>query len=208
VADEPKLKEKWIDLKPDQWAAVFSQLQWVDVPKLQLRVEHENGTTEEYTLTAEEAKDWPRDDRGLLFQPDKRLQKADGLGQALAMGVTETWGLNKQIFGNLVAIVTGRVSLGNLMGPIGIAQTAFGLAGEDFYEFLIFLGIIGVNLAVINFLPIPVLDGGHMVFLIYEWIRGKPAPEGVRVAATYVGLAAILSLVVLVVYLDVKRIWG
>jgi regulator of sigma E protease len=94
------------------------------------------------------------------------------------------------------------------MGPIGIAQTAFGLAGEDFDQFLIFLGIIGVNLAVINFLPIPVLDGGHMAFLIYEWVRGKPAPEGVRVAATYIGLAAILALMVLVIYLDVRRNLG
>lgn len=208
VTDEPKPKEKWTELKPDQWASVFNQLQLEDVPKLELRVEREDGTSDVITLTAEEDKDWPRDDRGFLFQPDHRLQKADNLGQALAMGVTETWSFTNQIFGNLRAIVTGRVSLGNLMGPLGIAQTAFGLAGEDFYQFLIFLGIIGVNLAVINFLPIPVLDGGHMAFLIYEWIRGKPAPEGVRVAAAYVGLAAILSLVVLVIYLDVKRIWG
>ena len=69
------------------------------------------------------------------------------------------------------------------------------------------LGIIGVNLAVINFLPIPVLDGGHMVFLIYEWIRGKPAPETIRIGATYVGLAVILSLMILVIYLDVKKVF-
>ncbi|HEV2949962.1 MAG TPA: site-2 protease family protein [Gemmataceae bacterium] len=208
VTDEAKPHKSWTDLKPDQWAAVFNQLQYVDIPSLQVRVEREDGSTHEITIEAKEDKDWPRDDRGLLFQPDQRLQKADNLGQALAMGVNETWNFTSQIFGNLRAIVTGRVSVGNVMGPLGIAQTAFGLAGEDFNQFLIFLGIIGVNLAVINFLPIPVLDGGHMVFLIYEWIRGKPAPETVRVAATYVGLAAILSLMVLVIYLDVRRNWG
>jgi regulator of sigma E protease len=208
VTEEPKLQKSWIDLKPDQWAAVFNQLQYVDIPKVQLRVERGDGSSHELTLEAQEDQDWPRDDRGLLFQADQRLQKADNLGQALAMGVNETWNFTYQIFGNLRAIVTGRVSVGNVMGPLGIAQTAFGLAGEDFNQFLVFLGIIGVNLAVINFLPIPVLDGGHMVFLIYEWIRGKPAPETVRVAATYVGLAAILSLMVLVIYLDVRRNWG
>jgi regulator of sigma E protease len=58
---------------------------------------------------------------------------------------------------------------------------------------------------VINFLPIPVLDGGHMVFLIYEKLRGKPASEAVRVGATYAGLALILSLMVFVIYLDLTR---
>jgi regulator of sigma E protease len=207
ISDEATPQRKWTDLKDDQWAAVFEQLQNVDIPKLQLRVERSNGT-EEVTLEAQQNKSWPWDDRGLLFAPAKELQKADNVGQALVMGVNETWSFTNQIFGNFVAIATGRVSVGGVMGPLGIAQTAFSIAGEDFDQFLIFLAIIGVNLAVINFMPIPVLDGGHMAFLIYEWIRGKPAPEGVRVAATYVGLAAILSLMVLVIYLDVKRNWG
>jgi regulator of sigma E protease len=208
IADEPKPQKSWTDIKPEQWAAVFNKLQYVDFPKVQLRVEREDGTNSEITLDAEENKNWPRDDRGLHFLPDRRLEKADSLGQALAMGVNETWSFTSQIFDNLRAILTRRVSVGQMMGPLGIAQTAFSLAGEDFDQFLIFLGIIGVNLAVINFLPIPVLDGGHMAFLIYEWIRGKPAPETVRVAATYVGLAAILALMVLVIYLDVRRNLG
>jgi len=61
---------------------------------------------------------------------------------------------------------------------------------------------------VINFLPIPVLDGGHMVFLIYEWIRGKPAAEWVKLATTYAGLALIVSLMLYVIYLDVARLLG
>jgi regulator of sigma E protease len=204
-ADQGKPQKKWTDLKPDQWAYVFQMLQFVDVPKVELRIQRDDHT-EEKILEAKEDKRWPRDDRGLLFIPDDRLQKADNLGQAMTMGMSETWNFTYQIFGNLRAIFTGRVSVGNVMGPLGIAQTAFGLAGDDFNQFLIFLGIIGVNLAVINFLPIPVLDGGHMVFLIYEWVRGKPAPESIRIGATYVGLALILSLMILVIYLDVKRV--
>jgi regulator of sigma E protease len=205
-SDKGKPAKKWTDLQSDQWAAVWQKLQSTDLPEIELRIER-GDRTEEFHLEAREDVNWPRDDRGLLFAPDVRLQKADDLGQALTMGVNETWNFTYQIFGNLRAIITGRVSVGNVMGPLGIAQTAFGLAGEDFDQFLIFLGIIGVNLAVINFLPIPVLDGGHMAFLIYEWIRGKPAPEAIRIGATYVGLAVILSLMILVIYLDVKKVF-
>ena len=77
----------------------------------------------------------------------------------------------------------------------------------DFADFVFFLGLISINLAVVNFLPIPVLDGGHMVFLIYEKLRGKPASEQVRIASFYVGLLLILSLMCLVIYLDVKRLF-
>src|SRR5262249_38899378 len=173
--DEGKPQKEWTELKPDQWAAVFNKLQSNDIPKLDLRIERDNGK-EEVTLEAMTDETWFRDDRGLLFLLARQMQKADSFGQALAMGVNETWSFTSQIFGSRKAIGTRRVSAGGIMGPIGIAQTAFGLAGEDFDQFLIFLGIIGINLAVINFLPIPVLDGGHMVFLLYEWVRGKPAP--------------------------------
>ena len=62
------------------------------------------------------------------------------------------------------------------------------------------------NLAVINFLPIPVLDGGHMAFLLYEKVRGRPAPEQLRVAATFLGVALIVSLMLFVTYLDFKKL--
>jgi regulator of sigma E protease len=65
--------------------------------------------------------------------------------------------------------------------------------------------MISLNLAVVNFLPIPMLDGGHMVFLIYEKLRGKPASDAVMAAATYLGLAIVLSLMAFVFYLDIKR---
>jgi regulator of sigma E protease len=89
-----------------------------------------------------------------------------------------------------------------LQGPIAISVVAYHLAGEGFFEFLNFLGIISVSLAVINFLPIPLLDGGHMAFLCYEWVRGKPAPEQVQVALMYLGLLLILSLMFFAFYVD------
>ena len=90
-------------------------------------------------------------------------------------------------------------------GPIEIVSVTFSLAKDNIYELILFLGILSINLAVVNFLPIPLLDGGHMVFLIYEKIRGKPASEQVRTIAAYIGLALLLALMVYVFVLDIQR---
>jgi len=68
---------------------------------------------------------------------------------------------------------------------------------------LLFLGFLSVNLAVLNFLPIPVLDGGHMVFLIWEGVTRRRPSERVLIAATYCGMAFVLGLMVFVIYLDI-----
>jgi regulator of sigma E protease len=104
-------------------------------------------------------------------------------------------------------MITGRIDIENLGGPLTIAYGTYRFASMDFADLVFFLGLISINLAVVNFLPIPVLDGGHMVFLIYEKIRGQPASEGVRIAATYFGLVMILSLMCFVLYLDMMRLF-
>src|SRR5262249_2628863 len=153
----------------------------------------------EVTLTAQEDPTWPLDDRGFLFTEDVFLERADSIGGALAMGVSETQNFIMQIYGNLRGIITRRISHKLVCGPIMIGKAAFVFA-EHPSHFLLFIGIISVNLAVFNFLPIPVLDGGHMVFLLYEKLRGKPAPELVRTAATFVGVGFILLLMCFVIF--------
>ena len=86
-----------------------------------------------------------------------------------------------------------------------IVGTAYEAAGRDDGVFLLFLCLISANLAVVNFLPIPVLDGGHMVFLIYEAITRRKPNEKIQIALSYVGLALILGLMFWVVFLDVLR---
>jgi regulator of sigma E protease len=157
------------------------------------------------TLQAEPDLTWPLADRGLLLMSDHRRQQAGSLVEAVTFGLDRTWGFIEQIYLNLSSLITGRISTESLGGPIEIASQAFSFAGEDLFTFALFLGIISINLAVVNFLPIPVLDGGHMVFLIYEWLRGRPPSEGVRVVATYIGLAIIGSLMIFVFYLDINR---
>jgi regulator of sigma E protease len=108
---------------------------------------------------------------------------------------------------NLKAMIVGRISVKTVGGPIMIATVAYDVARQNTYFFLLFLGMISINLAVINFLPIPILDGGHMVFLIWEKIKGSPVSEAVRVYASIVGLTLILALVVFTFWIDIARIF-
>ena len=91
-------------------------------------------------------------------------------------------------------------------GPISIAQMAYVYASDGIGSFLLFLTFISANLAVVNFLPIPVLDGGHMVFLAYEGIRGKPPSEKIHVGLMYAGLLFLVGLMVFVFGLDLHLI--
>jgi regulator of sigma E protease len=201
--------------KPEPWWALkFSDLQENELPDIQVKVRRgSEDLADVKDLSAVSDPNWPsdkrgiwHDSRGMIFEADVRLQKADSNLAALGMGVERTRRSIVQVYISLYSMVTNRLSpTKNLRGPIDIASTAKNIAGEDLTMFVLFLGIISINLAVVNFLPIPVLDGGHMVFLIYEKVRGKPASEGLRVAATYLGLLLILSLMGFVVYLDLDR---
>jgi regulator of sigma E protease len=193
---------QWYDLDLDQWAWSFARLERDDFKQVTFRLKRDNQPVE-ITVAAGPDKTWPMAERGLILMPDFRLQKADGLGSAIVMGFERTFSIIVQTLQQVRAMLTRRVSATKgLHGPISISVFAYHFAGEGFFEFLNFLGIISVSLAVINFLPIPLLDGGHMAFLSYEKIRGKPAPEQVQVALMYLGLVMILSLMFFAFYVD------
>lgn len=106
-------------------------------------------------------------------------------------------------------LVLGQVSPKELGGPIVIGQLSGRMARAGIIPFLNFMAFISINLAVFNLLPIPVLDGGHLVFLGLEGLRGgKPVPVSWRVRLTQVGMVFLLALVVLVLYNDVLRVLG
>jgi len=106
-------------------------------------------------------------------------------------------------------LVLGQVSPKELGGPLVIGQLSGRMARAGIIPFLNFMAFISINLAVFNLLPIPVLDGGHLVFLGLEGLRGgKPVPMSWRIRLTQVGMVFLLALVVLVLYNDVLRILG
>ena len=191
----------------DQWAYYDWLIQHNDFAIIEVKIAR-NGVDLPDTFGPIEALDdptWPQASRGLMLSNDTRLQKANNFRDAVAFGIDWTFSFIKRIYLNLSSLISGRISPKTLGGPVEIASQAFSFAGEDLFMFALFLGSISINLAVVNFLPIPVLDGGHMVFLVYEKLRGRPPSEMVRTAATYVGLMLILALMLFVFYQDFHR---
>jgi regulator of sigma E protease len=205
-AGQETVGKDWEPVQPLQWAFVDTKLQLQAPHKLWVRVDR-GGQPVEAELAAVEDKSWGSADVGLALTPDTRTQKADGLWDALRMGANRTARKANDIYLGLYSLVTGVTSVKMMSGPITLARVGYLIAGHDEWHLLLFLGLISINLAIVNFLPIPVLDGGHMLFLVYEWLRGKPAPASVQVVLTYLGLAVILCLMLFVIGLDVWRLF-
>ncbi len=121
------------------------------------------------------------------------------------MGVREARDSVGQVYRFLRHLGT-QISLKGLGGPISIAQQAGQAASQGLPELLLFLTMLSANLAVINFLPIPILDGGHMVFLLLEGILKRPVSERVVIAFHYAGFLFIISLMLFVLSLDIGRL--
>ena len=103
-------------------------------------------------------------------------------------------------------MVTGLISPTNLSGPITIARVASDSARSGWESFISFLAYVSISLGILNLLPIPVLDGGHLLFYAVEAIRGKPVTEAVQEAATRVGVLMLGSLMLLAFYFDLMRL--
>jgi regulator of sigma E protease len=205
VADEPEA-DKWTKLAGDEGGYLFAALEKAELKRISLRLQRQEGQEVELDLTAKEDVSWPRVDRGIPLVPYQRIHKAGNIAEALSMGLERTKTLVVDTYGNIRSLITRRISHEFMGGPITVARVAYNIANEGIFDFIIFLGIMNISLAVFNFLPIPVLDGGHMVFLIYEKLRHKPASDRVRFATTCVGLAIIVGLMLFVFYQDILKI--
>ncbi|WP_115717960.1 sigma E protease regulator RseP [Gallaecimonas mangrovi] len=125
---------------------------------------------------------------------------------ALVEGVKRTWQMVSLTVTTLVKLVTGELALDNLSGPISIAQGAGASAGIGFAYFLGFLGLISVNLGIINLLPLPVLDGGHLMFFVCEAVRKKPLSERAQEVGYRIGAALLLMLMGIAIFNDLARL--
>jgi len=184
------------------WPYFFYAIQNI-LPGSQVELQLKDG--QKFTMEPVTVADWYNPNRGLLFTQKETLRQATSFGDAIVLGAQETWDSLTMIF-QLLGKLGSQVSPKALGGPVSIAVMAYHSASEGLSDLLIFLTVIGANLAVINFLPIPVLDGGHMVFLAYEGIRGKPPGERIHLALSYLGLLFILGLMVFVLGLDIHRL--
>lgn len=129
---------------------------------------------------------------------------AEAVGEAFA----ETGRLTAATFGMLGRMITGSASLSNLSGPITIAQMAHSSARLGFSRFLFFLGLISLSLAIINLLPIPVLDGGHLMYYLVELVKGSPVSEKTQVMGQYLGILMVVGLMSLAIFNDLLRLFS
>jgi len=158
------------------------------------------------------------DGRTIFGEPRKRyvlgivasgdvVRERVGPFTALSMSLESTWDIIRLTAIGVAKMVSGVLSTKELGGPILIAQMAGQQAEEGLASFLAFIAFISVNLAILNFLPIPVLDGGHLLFYTIEIIRRKPLSIKAREIAQQFGLVVIISLMVLVFYNDITRLF-
>ncbi len=127
---------------------------------------------------------------------------------SLVNATVKTWEMSFLTLRMMGKMVTGDISLSNLSGPISIARYAGYSASIGFVSFLTFLAVVSISLGVLNLLPIPMLDGGHLMYYFVEWIKGSPVSEQVQLMGQKIGIAMLLSLMVLAFYNDIIRLFG
>ncbi len=194
---------------------------WFDVRRLLLAANSENpitivaekdGRSATYLLTLTSVA--VSDLKGMLLTHDLLLHdRADirqtkNLFEAARWGMYETRDFIQQFYLTLLRMFQGTVSHSNMMGPLGIFASGAQFANKGIDWLLYYLSMISANLAVVNFLPIPIVDGGLFMFLIIEKLQGKPLSPTAQQVAQLVGLVLILGVFLLATYQDIARFMG
>lgn len=151
---------------------------------------------------------------GLAAEQDKiwnnkiRYHFVPSIPQAFIMGGQKVWDysvLTLKFFGKLI---TGQASISHISGPLTIADVAGKTAAMGLQSYLEFLALVSISLGILNFLPIPVLDGGHLVYYAAEWIRGKPLSERIQMVGLRIGMTLMLILMIVAFFNDITRLFG
>jgi regulator of sigma E protease len=162
----------------------------------------------ELAIATAENLHWP--DRGFANVPLRKTYLAEGLLPALSLGAAEVWRRLGDVFDFLSLLFQGK-AFNAIGGPGSIAVQATDAASRGISPLLMFLTLLSANLAIVNFLPIPALDGGHMVFLTAEAIRGRPVDEELQMKLTLGGVAGLLCLMAWAIfndYIHLSRYFG
>jgi regulator of sigma E protease len=169
--------------------------------------------TVSWTIPADDAEalrslSWKSPFSYAVFEPEQFLLKADGPVEAIGLGIHETHRVMISTYVTFARLFQGTVKIEHLKGPVGIAHLGTLVAGRGMIWLLFFLAMISVNLAVINFLPLPIVDGGQFLMLAYEGVRGRPLPIPVQNAVTMAGLVLIASMFLIVTFNDLRNLLG
>lgn len=130
-----------------------------------------------------------------------------GLLAAIPLSIAETWDKTVLTLNLVKKMITGQVSVKNLAGPITIAKVAGDSARSGWNYFLGVLALLSISLGVLNLLPIPILDGGHIMFFLTEVVIGRPVSERTQMVGTQIGLVLVAGLMIFAVYNDIARLF-
>jgi regulator of sigma E protease len=203
IPDVPKTSEaiEFGKAHNNNWAGFIAHLQQMP-GGTQVKLTYQRGEQQlQETLTPQPIEGQYVAKRGLQFAALERIRKADTFSEQVRRGWNETTSSLGMVY-RFLSKLGGQIPFTSLGGPVMIAKAAGYSALDGAGKLLTFLTMLSANLAVINFLPIPLLDGGHMVFLTYEGIRGRPATERFVVAMHTIGFVFIISLMLFVLSLD------
>jgi regulator of sigma E protease len=142
------------------------------------------------------------EDLGAELQTETRYGPVDALQQSLL----KTWEMSALTLRTLWKMLLGQASLDNISGPISIAQYAGHSASIGLGTFLGFLAIVSISLGVLNLLPVPVLDGGHLMYYLIELLKGSPVSEQTEILGQRIGIALLFALMSLALFNDISRL--
>lgn len=142
------------------------------------------------------------------FLESMRATERYGVARGFNAALQRTWDMTRLTVTILANMVTGNVSVANLSGPVRIAQYAGYSADAGLVQFISFLALISISLGVLNLLPIPVLDGGHLLYNLLELIKGSPVSEQTQLLGQKIGIAMLLGVMILALYNDILHLSG
>ena len=201
-----KLHKKKVKLEDTSFAEIFRVVQQLPAGS-EFEFNFKDGESTKTVLVKSTASDHHfLDMRGFTLAQLERHYQSPSWKDAFSNGYRQVKNDGSRVWRFLKKLVTGKLSVKNLGGPGTIAVAATSEASQGTSRLLLFLTLLSANLAIVNFLPIPVLDGGHMVFLAYEGLFRRPVTEKVEILLTYGGLFFILGLMAFVITMDVSRI--
>ncbi|MDO7899281.1 sigma E protease regulator RseP [Pseudomonas citrulli] len=168
----------------------------IDIP-VTLGARGESKAPTGYLGAGVKAVDWP---------PEMIREVSFGPVAAIAEGARRTWTMSVLTLDSLKKMLFGELSVKNLSGPITIAKVAGASAQSGVADFLNFLAYLSISLGVLNLLPIPVLDGGHLLFYLIEWARGRPLSDRVQGWGIQIGISLVVGVMLLALVNDLGRL--
>jgi regulator of sigma E protease len=194
--------------KVDSYYNIVSLMEFVQeyLPvdsKLDCELIRDNKTVSTALNISNSADQFTTDERGLLLAAITNIHKTSDIVTALKLGLWETKKRFGEVLGFLKLLFSGKVGMDGVAGPLRLFDIATQEASNSTSRLLLFLTLLSANLAILNFLPIPALDGGHMMFLTAEAIRGKPINEDWQIRLTMAGVLGLLALMAFVILKDI-----